>query len=176
MTPDFEISASAFTPATVTPGKPASLTISTTAIGGFTDSIAISCSVQPSVAMAPTCSVNPTSVTGNSSSNLTVLTIGPGAGISWPPASPFLYAIWLPVVGLLASNATPSRKDGTTYVRLLVLSLLLAASIFQVSCGGGNFSNTDHKNGGTPAGTYTIVITAVSGSLQHSTNAMLIVQ
>jgi hypothetical protein len=46
--------------------------------------------------------------------------------------------------------------------------------IFQFACGGG--SGSSNKSVGTPAGSYTVAITATSGSLQRSTSVKLTVQ
>jgi hypothetical protein len=53
---------------------------------------------------------------------------------------------------------------------ILFLTLVAAG----ISCGGGSSSHT--SNPGTPAGTYTIAVTATSGSLTHTTNVAITVQ
>jgi uncharacterized repeat protein (TIGR03803 family) len=164
-TPDFTVSASAFTPGAVSPGSASSSTITTAAIGGFSGSITLSCTVQSSVVLAPTCSVNPTSVNAGTTSVLTVRTTGPTGSMVSPYSSGFLYATWLPLLGLLAGSTTLVRRNQKQKVRLRLACLLVASALFQMACGG---SSTKFGSGGTPAGTYTVVVTGVSGSLQHS--------
>jgi len=53
--------------------------------------------------------------------------------------------------------------------------ILAAASLLSLSgCGGGS-SNNNAANPGTPTGTTTLVVTAASGSISHSTNISLTV-
>ena len=161
--PDFSVSASAFTPVSVNPGGSATSTVTTTAIGGFSGSITLSCTVQSSLALAPTCSVSPASVNAGTTSQLTVSTMGQTASLVSPFGSGLLYATWMPVLGLMVGSTSLMRRSRTRKVRFRLVCSLLAGLLFQMACGGG-------VNKGTPAGTYTIVVKAVSGSLQHSVN------
>jgi uncharacterized repeat protein (TIGR03803 family) len=164
--PDFAVSASALTPAAVSPGSASSSTITTTATGGFSGSITLSCSVQSSVALSPTCSVSPATVDVGANAVLTVSTTGPMASAVSPSGSRFLYATWLPVLGMLLGGTSLIRRNRTHKLRLRLACLLVAGALFQTACGG----STKVGSPGTPAGTYTIVVTATSGSLQHSVN------
>jgi uncharacterized repeat protein (TIGR03803 family) len=173
--PDFTVSASGFTPAAVSPGRSASSTITTAAIAGFSGAITLSCQVQSSVALAPTCSVSPASVNVGTSVVLTVSTTGPTGSMVSPYGSGFFYAAWLPVLGLLVGGTSLARRNPRQRVRFRLACLLMAGSVFQMACGGGSIKPAGP---GTPAGAYTIVVTGVSGSLQHSVNPnpMLTVQ
>ena len=164
--PDFTVSASAFTPATVSPGSPASANITTTAIGGFSGSITMSCTVQSSVALAPTCSVSPASVNAGTSATLTVNTTGPTASMVSSFGSGVLYATLLPVFGLLVGRTSLLKGSRTKRVRFRLACLLVVGALLQMACGG----SAKMGSPGTPAGSYTIVVTAASGSLQHSVN------
>lgn len=166
--PDFTISGSAFTPATVNPGSSSSSTITTTAVGGFSGSITLSCTVQSSVLLAPTCSVSPTSVNAGTSSKVSVSTTGPTAGMAAPFSSGLLYASWLPALGLLVGGSTLAR-DRRRRIRYRLAYVLLATAVFYVGCGGSGKTGSS----GTPAGSYTVVVTGVSGPLQHSVNPNL---
>jgi hypothetical protein len=57
----------------------------------------------------------------------------------------------------------------------LVLMPIVAVTLL-VGCGGGSGSTTPPPNTGTPAGTYTVVVKATSGSQTATTNLTLIVQ
>ncbi|HZQ68697.1 MAG TPA: SBBP repeat-containing protein [Terriglobales bacterium] len=77
-TPDFSVSATALSPASVTAGTSATSTVTVTGLFGFSGTVALSCSnITPT---GPTCSFNPTSVAGSGISTLTVSTTGVAAG------------------------------------------------------------------------------------------------
>jgi hypothetical protein len=126
----------------------------------------LSCTVQSSVAFAPTCSVSPTSVNAGTSAKLTVNTIGPTAAMAPPARLGLLYATWMPILGLLVGSTGLLRRNRTQKIHLRLKCLLLVGAFFQMACGG----SAKVGSPGTPAGTYTILVTAISGSLQHSVN------
>jgi trimeric autotransporter adhesin len=76
LTPDFQISATATTPATVAPGSAATSTVSITPVSGFNSAVALTCS---SVVSGVTCSLNPTSVTPSGTGTTSTLTINTSA-------------------------------------------------------------------------------------------------
>jgi phospholipase C len=69
--PNFQISAAALSPATVNPGKPATSTVTVTAMAGFSGTVALACSGLPSGA---SCAFVPASVAGSGTSQLTIST------------------------------------------------------------------------------------------------------
>ena len=91
------------------------------------------------------------------------------------PPGRFLYASWLPVAGLaflglgIGSRFSRRRRvlGGALFLALMTLLLLLPA------CGGHSSSSTTT---GTPAGTYTINVSATSGSFSQTTPITLVVQ
>jgi hypothetical protein len=177
----FAVFASALTPSTVSPGGSSTSTIGLSAETGFTDSVALSCSVQPSPAQGPKCSFSPSSISPGTSAQLTVSTTGPSAGVlpSRPASGPF-YALWLPLMGLVVAGVGFGRKHKTmgTLSALALICVLFAGVVFQVACGssGGGGGGSS----GTPAGTYTITVSGTSspstGSLVRSTTTTLKVQ
>ena len=87
--------------------------------------------------------------------------------------------LWLLAFVLTLALASLSlAKFGRRNVRRLIpagaLALLLVSAGYLSGCAGG-FPELS-KNTGTPAGTYTITVTATSGSDVHSTTVTLIVQ
>ena len=72
LTPDFQISATATTPATVAPGTSATSTVTIASVNGFNSAVALTCS---SVVSGVTCTLNPTSVTPSGTSATSTLTI-----------------------------------------------------------------------------------------------------
>jgi hypothetical protein len=69
---------------------------------------------------------------------------------------------------LLVLICTPRR-------RRLSLATLLLYAVGLAACSGGQSQSTKSSSQGTPPGTYTIVLTATSGSISHNTNLALIV-
>jgi phospholipase C len=81
--PNFQISAAALSPATVNPGKPATSTVTVTAMAGFSGAVALACSGLPSGA---SCAFVPASVAGSGTSQLTISTSGTTTPGSYPVA------------------------------------------------------------------------------------------
>jgi phospholipase C len=79
--PNFQISAAALSPATVNPGKPATSTVTVTAMAGFSGTVALACSGLPSGA---SCAFVPASVAGSGTSRLTISTSGTTTPGSYP--------------------------------------------------------------------------------------------
>jgi hypothetical protein len=88
-------------------------------------------------------------------------TIRPTPTASWYRSGP-LYAMWLPVSGiaLLGAGAKSSRRRRL----LVVLGLVAVFALVGFQAGCGSSSSRPIPGGGTPAGTYTITISAMSGS------------
>jgi hypothetical protein len=172
---DFSISASAPTPGTVSRGQSSTSTITLKHQNSFDDPVTFACSVQPAQS-APTCSINPNSVTfdanGNASATLTMNT-----GAATASLIPFslryhassLALLCLPVAGFaLAGVGLGGRRSNRKRLMLSALvALILAAVILQAACGG---------SGGPGSQTYTVTVTGTSGSTQHSATTTLTVQ
>jgi len=167
--------------ATVTSGSSAEFTITPTAMDGFGGQVSLSCTVSPSPAFAPTCALNPTSVTpaanGSATLKLTVITTGPSASLGpmFHNGSGLLYALWLPIFGVavlgFGFGSARSRKNmpGAFLVILALVGLGL-----QAACGGG--SNYHGGSKGTPSGQYTVTVNATSGAIAHTTAATVVVR
>jgi uncharacterized repeat protein (TIGR03803 family) len=174
---DFSLTASALTPATISPGGSSTSMVNVTAGAGFSGAAALSCSVQPAPALAPTCSISPSSTPPGTPATLTVSTTGPtAAALPSKGGSGLFYAVWLPLIGLVAVRAGLGRGQKKEKVLAVILGcILLGGVVFQVACGG---NSSGGGSSGTPAGTYTITVNGVdtTGTLKHSTMAMLKVQ
>jgi hypothetical protein len=82
----------------------------------------------------------------------------PRNGLRWAP--------WLAVLLALAMLATTRRKRAA-----LMLAAMMAVMVFWTACGsGGTVANVPR---GTPAGSYSITVTATSGSTSQTTAAVL---
>jgi uncharacterized repeat protein (TIGR03803 family) len=173
--PDFAIPVFALTPASVSPGSPASAILNLTAVSGFTDTVAFTCSVSLKPTLAPQCSVTPASAAPGTPVTVKVTTTGPSARMTAHTAVP-LYAMWLPLLGLMGFGNRLGSKQGKTK-SLLIGCVFVASLLFQVACGGSSMKT---GSSGTPAGAYTITVTgtssATSGSLARSTSTPLQVQ
>lgn len=129
--------------------------------GPFTNAIQLTCTVA-GPAPAPTCSLNPTSVTPGANPATSTLTVAaPATAMLAPSARPYrtgpFYAIWL-LVSVLGIALVPGSKKRRRYWMPCGFFLLLV--LLQAACGGGGSSN---------AGTnYTVTVTATSGTIQHT--------
>jgi hypothetical protein len=83
-----------------------------------------------------------------------------------------VYAIWLllPAMLLGTGMAAPKRRR---LLSCFLVFLLVSGCLLQVACGTGSNSG---GGGGTPAGSYTITITGVAASTQHTAPLTLTVQ
>jgi len=182
---DFSLSAASggATSATVTAGQPASYNLQVSPLGGFTGSVAVSCTGAPTQAVCMT-TTSPVSVTGASPAPFTV-TVTTSAR-SWLPPSPgtrFRPPIWILPLEILAlfltlsfatSRVTPrtKRRYAWAYAGLLLLCLASLAA-----CGGGSSAGGGGGGGGggTPAGTYTLTVTGSVQGVQRTVNLSLTV-
>jgi Abnormal spindle-like microcephaly-assoc'd, ASPM-SPD-2-Hydin/Beta-propeller repeat len=187
---DFALGA---TPASapVTAGQSASYTLTVTPINGFNLGTFFVCSGVPAYA---SCSVSPQLVTPDgtnpSTATLTVTTTAPsglpgrGPRIAPPLLVPGAQAwriwmlFWLGAVGVLAGLASRGRRWPPAWLAMATTLLVL---VLWASCGGGGGSTGGGGGGGgskpgTPAGTYTITVSASASTLSHTTTVSLTVQ
>jgi uncharacterized repeat protein (TIGR01451 family) len=140
----------------------------------FPDPVALACTVEGAVtALAPTCTISPSSVmlpdSSGATATLTINTTGPSAVVR--PMRALFYALLLFCSALiLIPSGTQHRLK---HIRAAAGSAaLITAMVFQFGCGGGS---SQHGNGGSPAGTYSVAVTATSGAIQHATSISLTV-
>jgi len=197
--PNFSLSASS-TSGTVTAGVSAQTTVTLTPSSGFTGSASLTCSGLPAGAA---CGFSPASVTVNAGAATSTLTITTTARAAMnSPAAPFNPAI--PGGLLLAGTLLPMafrRRMFTAPQPYGLLVVLLINAVALQGCGGGGGSSSSSGSStssssssssgssssssssgssgggsvGTPAGTYTITITATSGSTTQTLPYTLIV-
>ncbi|MGA9039667.1 MAG: S53 family peptidase [Terriglobales bacterium] len=159
-------------------GGAGSSTITVDALNGFNGTVNLTCTPPSSATALITCSI-PASVTVNGTNTTTTLTVNttaahfvPGTfsaanrGMGWFAASGGGLFAGVLVMGV------PSRRRKYTAMFGMVL---LAFAVTGVACGGGS-SSTGPTNPGTPAGNYTVVVSAVSGSISRTLNVSVTVK
>lgn len=166
--PVFWVAATPLAPSPVNPGGSATSSV-TAGLGNGIATVTLTCSVQPAPALAPTCSISPASYTfGGTPSTLIVSTVGPSGRLLSQPGSGVLYALWLPIVGLVGTGvglgSKPNGKKRKLKTALLACALFPGLA-FQFGCGGKGSI-------GTPAGTYSVTVTATGFIPVASTSSL----
>jgi hypothetical protein len=169
----YSLSAASATPATISPGGASTAAISVVPANGYTGTVTLSCAVTSAVtftASQATCSFGSGSpVTISSSANgtatMTFSTVASSAALSG--GFKMFYSVWVPLPGLaifgLFGSGTSRRKKlvRKKLLGLLLLWIVVASLITLPACGGGSSSGGGGGGtSGTPAGTYTMTITA----------------
>jgi probable HAF family extracellular repeat protein len=156
----FYVSLSVLTPSSVNAGGSSTSAVTVGISGEVASGTAtLACTVQPSPPLAPTCSISPASLSFQGTpGTLTVSTVGPSGALLSHRDHGLLYALWLPLIGLVATGAglgsNPNRHKGKLKKAALACALF-AGLTFPLACGGGSSQRT-------PPGTYTINVTATA--------------
>jgi uncharacterized protein (TIGR03118 family) len=178
---DFTVAASPQS-ATIPAGGSASFTISLGPLNGFSTATQLSCSGLPALA---TCSFTPSSVTPQgSSASTSTLTISTKPAGYMPPAAfrPMGMGVLVPLAtfGLFGMVFAGHKRKGkfsrtlarNTFVVASGMFLAAVVTLAMTGCGGYSANTT----GGTPTGASTVMVTATSGSITHSTSIAVTVQ
>lgn len=172
---------------TVMAGNPATYLLQITPAFGFNGSVTVACTGAPTNS---TCTSSPGSVsligTGYAAPTLQVATstlsqiVPPGLP---PPSSRWPLVMGLTLLGLtviLLLRIVGGKREAITplwrWGRVATVTLAFLMLMLWVTCGGGVTHLPAPANYGTPPGTYTLTVTASSGSLSHSTTVQLTVQ
>jgi hypothetical protein len=159
---------------TIASGLSENLTLTVTPQGGFTGTVALTCSGAPALS---TCTVSPTSVTLNGSAAATAtftLSTGqttsnlpsappakfPPAALRWGSLFAALLTLAMMVLGLKAPQGRTLRPAALSFGVLLLL-----VSVGMSACVGVTKHETIPT---TPPGTYTLTATGTSGSLTNT--------
>lgn len=172
--PDFNVAASVASPTSIPAGGSATSTITVTAMNGFTGAVNLSCSVAPAVTAAPTCAFSPASLPGSGTSTLTIRTAAAAQGSLRPQSRGIVYAMWLPMVGVVAIGAGFTSRHKKRFFSVVLGCLLFSSLTFMTACGGGASSPSSGANGniGTPPGSYTVSISA-TGAVTHTASVIV---
>ena len=172
----FSISAGALLPASVTPGSSSTANVTLVYLGGLDPSkVALTCAVTPAANPAASCSLGAVSVTGtNGTAVLTVSTAGPQAALGTPAGqrgSGALFAFGMIVPAMLLGGAGISKPNRRKLLGFCLIFLVLGGCMLQSACGSsGSSSHTSTGNSGTPAGSYSVVVTGTANGAQQSTS------
>lgn len=163
------------------PGKSASVTITANSDGKFSGSLALSCQVSPPSALdSPVCSFIPASILlspGHTSAS-TILNISTTAPLSASlnHEHQSVRFVWLMPGGLAVACIFLVNLPGRRWHRTGLFSVLLFLALgMVVSCGGGGSGRINSQNLGTPSGTYTVTVTAMSGGITRTTTISVVV-
>jgi len=164
---DFCVDPPGLTTQTVTAGSPAAFQVDLVPFTGFTGSVALACT---DAATASTCTVQPAtvSVTGTAplpiqvnvttAAGSTAASANPDASTPYEPIAPALARLLLVAMALMILwTAVSARgpRHTTQLAQSVAITALLAISL--AACfGGSSATNTT----GTPAGSYTLAVTA----------------
>jgi hypothetical protein len=180
-TPDFSLVATPGTAASPViirvPGDSGTSTIGLSGINGFTGTVSFTCA-RPSTMTGATCSLQPLSTTPGNTTTLTVNTVAPSTVIGL-----FNNPRWLVPVGGAIFAAfflllIPTRRRRLKLAFGSLFLVLLAAAL--VACGGGGGGGSPPPSGGTPTGSYTVVVTGTAtiagATVTRSVNVTVTVQ
>jgi uncharacterized protein (TIGR03118 family) len=184
-TPDFSLSASP-TSQTISAGQNAQFTITLGRLNGFNSAVSLTCSGQP---LGSTCTFAQSSLTpasgGNVTTTMTIMTSSNpymATAVVTKNSGSRLYALLIPALALLAifivrraSRTQNSTRRMTFQYLAASLGIAIVTTCLLVGGGCGNYNSNSTANG-TQRGMTTVMITATSGSLSHSTSVSLTVQ
>jgi Beta-propeller repeat/Domain of unknown function DUF11 len=172
---DFNI-AVAPSSATVAAGVPAQYTATVTPTGIFTGTVTVSCT--SGLPTAATCTETTPSFQNLNGAVSTDVIINTVARVTTTthlsPRRGLIYAMGLPIFGFAILGVSVGRGPRARRVLTgLLLSVLLALTAFQMGCSS---SSSTTSTIGTPAGTYVITVSALSGSASRTQTVTLVVQ
>jgi len=125
-----------------------------------------------------TCTLSATQVnkgSGNTHVTFTITTTAPVIAVGRPARAlkPLIYAAWLALLGMIIvlGGAEPNRRRRRQLLVFLLLVLIVPGLWLEIACSSGLQGNGTGGNGqaGTPAGTYTMTVSATMSSLPEQT-------
>jgi hypothetical protein len=178
---DFAVSVNP-TSGSVIAGNSLAYALTVTPQFGFNASVTLSCSGAP---VDATCSVSPASVTPNGTSPVSAtVTVKTGQRSLAPPGAgpklnlPRLFTQVRPTwfLWLLLLVVTFSASQAMERRRRALLRLLVVAGLMLLWAGCASGGSQVNVAAGTPAGNYTLTLSATAGTITHNTTANLTVQ
>ena len=177
--PPFDFTANPPGNSAIPPGGSTAYGLSLLSLNNFTDTINLSCSVQPASSGAPTCSLNPSTVTlaanQAASSTLTINAFTTTGSLRLPSSrhdgtSP---NTWISLLGfgvLASCLGFRWRPKSRAFLRVLGGFLILCAVAGHIACGGGAGSGSPSAVQQTNAqpGNYAVTVTATGTTTGQS--------
>jgi Pro-kumamolisin, activation domain/Bacterial Ig-like domain (group 3) len=163
------------------PGSHGALTLTVVSLDGYSGTIDFSASSCSGLPAGATCEFSPTSLAGGGTVQMGITTTAAPASSLRPATRPGLSLFaTLSAFGLAGLVWLIVPANGRRASQLLVL-LFCVFAITGVGCGGGGGGSTTTttppaSSAPTPAGSYPVVVTAVSGSLKHNVSFTLVVE
>lgn len=186
---DFTLASTGSGSQSIPPGQTTSFPLQITPLGGFNQSVTLSCSGVPTTI---TCTVQPAStpLNGSTTVNVTVAVATeaasavPSPGPGGPNVTPWSGAryFYLSLIAclLLLFFAIVARREGLTprapFAPTAVFVLLIVLCAGLSACVGSSSGGSAPHFAGTPAGTYTLTITGSSAPLTHTVSLSLKVE
>jgi len=164
---DFSLSFGSPTINISAPGASGSTDLTVNALGGFTDTVAFTCSGLP---RESTCGFSPLTLTGGGTTTLTVTTTA-SHNAMLQGFGKVTTSLAITLFGTVVLLPYAKKKRWTFLLGLLVLGLLVALP----ACGGGS-STGPTKDPGTPVGDSTVTVTATTPHQIHTSTFLLHVQ
>jgi uncharacterized protein (TIGR03118 family) len=166
-TGDYSLQASP-TSATVSAGGSTSFTLTLTPANGFNSTVTLSCTAPTGI----TCTLNPTTITPGAGAPTSMLTATTSSTVQHYGRLGVMGTLFtgLGLFGCLFASVRTSRRRLFTLVLGGVAGLLiLGTTLVSTGCGGSSNSQMNR-------GTASILVTATSGALSHTTTINLTVQ
>jgi len=171
--PDYTVSIPSGS-ATVTAGQSANFTVTITPQGGFSSAVNFNCTGLPS---GSTCVFTPPSLTPGGvavNSALSITTTAHTLASAFRVRSVLASALTgFGFLGLVIVGSVTGRKRVWQSAAMLLVVMAIVAGL--AGCGGGHTA-VPNPTTGTPAGTYTVTVTAASGTTSHTGTITLTVQ
>jgi uncharacterized membrane protein len=167
----FSFSMSNSGPATIVVGSSGKYDITVTpSAGTFPNPVALTFTGCPAVSTCTLDSARVAAGNGPTDVFLTIVTTPPAVG-SQEQSRILLYALWMPMPGLVIVFGSVGGARSRWKLRTFLMSLTIALC---AGCGGlSGGSTAPAKNPGTPVGTYTVTVIGTSGSLTANTTISL---
>lgn len=158
------------------PGMSGTTMVGIIASSNFTTAISFTCTGLPTEATCSTASATGKGPTTVLNTTITVSTMGPHTVMRQSSQLRQYYAVLLsgalPLLGICFIGGSRRRR----WNKLLGLMVLGAFLVVVPGCGGGGGSSSHQQDPGTPAGTYTVTVTASAGPLTQQSTFTVVVQ